>query len=203
MHDYAGSMHAMTLNTRLRIHQVDVLSDDWFVLKKTRFDWLRSDGRWQTVSRETYDRGDGATLLPFDRHRRTVLLIRQFRYPVYVNGHPDLLVETPAGQLEHAAPEARIRAEVEEETGYRLSHVHKVFEAFMSPGAITEKLHFFVAEYEPEMRVSDGGGLEHEGEEIEVLELGIDEALAMIADGRIIDAKAIMLLQYVALHVFR
>ena len=195
-------MHAMTLNTRLRIHQVDVLSDDWFVLKKTRFDWLRSDGRWQTVSRETYDRGDGATLLPFDRHRRTVLLIRQFRYPVYVNGHPDLLIETPAGQLEHAAPEARIRAEVEEETGYRLSHVHKVFEAFMSPGSVTEKLHFFVGEYSADMRVGAGGGLPGEGEDIELLELPFDEALRGVADGRIVDAKTLLLLQYAQLHLF-
>ena len=120
-----------------------------------------------------------------------------------IHGYDDLLIEAAAGVLDDASPEERIRAEAEEETGYRLHDVHKVFEAFMSPGAITEKLHFFVAEYEPEMRVSDGGGLEHEGEDIEVLELSIDEALAMIADGRIIDAKTIMLLQYAALHIFR
>jgi nudix-type nucleoside diphosphatase (YffH/AdpP family) len=142
-------------------------------------------------------------LLPFHRKRRSVMLVRQFRYPAFVNGYDDLLIEAAAGMLDNASPEERIRAEAEEEIGYRLHDVHKVFEAFMSPGAITEKLHFFIAEYEPEMRVSDGGGLADEGEEIEVLELGIDEALAMIADGRIVDAKTIMLLQHAALHVFR
>jgi nudix-type nucleoside diphosphatase (YffH/AdpP family) len=131
------------------------------------------------------------------------VLVRQFRYPAFVNGYDDLLIETAAGMLDNASPEERIRAEAEEEIGYRLHDVHKVFEAFMSPGAITEKLHFFVAEYEPEMRLGDGGGLADEGEEIEVLELSIDEALAMTADGRIVDAKTIMLLQYAALHVFR
>jgi nudix-type nucleoside diphosphatase (YffH/AdpP family) len=135
--------------------------------------------------------------------QRTVVLVRQFRYPAYVNGCDDLLIEAAAGLLDNESPEVRIRAEVEEETGYRLGHVRKVFEAFMSPGAITEKLHFFVAEYEPQMRVSSGGGIASEGEEIEVLELSIDQALAMIGDGRIADAKTIMLLQYAGLNVFR
>ena len=135
--------------------------------------------------------------------RRTVVLVRQFRYPAYVNGYDDLLIETAAGLLDNESPENRIRAEAEEETGYRLHDVHKVFEAFMSPGAVTEKLHFFVAEYEPDMKIGAGGGLADEGEDIEVLELSIDEALAMITDGRIVDAKTIMLLQYAALHIFR
>jgi len=132
-----------------------------------------------------------------------VVLVRQFRYPAYLNGYDDLLIEAAAGLLDNASPELRILAEAEEEIGYRLREVKKVFEAFMSPGAVTEKLHFFVAEYEPEMRVSDGGGLADEGEDIEVLELSIDEALAMIGDGRIVDAKTIMLLQYAALNIFR
>jgi len=132
-----------------------------------------------------------------------VVLVRQFRYPAYVNGYDDLLIETAAGLLDDASPEARIRAEAEEETGYRLHEVRKVFEAFTSPGAVTEKLHFFVAEYEPAMRAGDGGGIADEGEEIEVLEISIDEALAMIGDGRIVDAKTIMLLQYAALNIFR
>ena len=193
----------MPLSDRVRVKNVEILSDDYYLLNKTTFEYRRANGEWQQQVRESYDRGNCATVLPYNLPQRTVILVRQFRYPVFVNGYDDLLIEAAAGVLDNAEPEERIRAEAEEETGYRLHHVHKVFEAFMSPGAITEKLHFFVAEYEPEMRVSDGGGLEHEGEDIEVLELSIDEALAMIADGRIIDAKAIMLLQYAALHVFR
>jgi nudix-type nucleoside diphosphatase (YffH/AdpP family) len=129
--------------------------------------------------------------------------VRQFRYPAYVNGHDDLLIEAAAGLLDNLSPEQRIRAEAEEETGYRLGDIRKVFEAFMSPGAVTEKLHFFVAEYQPDMRVGSGGGIPDEGEDIEVLELSIDEALAMIGDLRIVDAKTIMLLQYAALNIFR
>ena len=193
----------MSVSDRVRVKDVRLLSDKKYILKATTFDWRRDNGEWQTQVRETYDRGNGATLLPYNLKDRTVVLVRQFRYPAFVNGYDDLLIESAAGMLDNASPEERIRAEAEEETGYRLHDVHKVFEAFMSPGAVTEKLHFFVAEYEPEMRVGAGGGLAHEGEEIEVLELSIDEALAMIADGRIVDAKTIMLLQYAALHVFR
>ncbi len=192
----------MTVSDRVRIKDVRVLSDGWTTLKTTTFEYRRASGEWQTQKRETYERDNAAAVLPYNLARRTVILVKQFRLPAFIRGYDDLLIEAAAGVLDNAEPEQRIRAEAEEETGYRLHHVHKVFEAFMSPGAITEKLHFFVAEYEPEMRVSDGGGQEHEGEDIEVLELSIDEALAMINDGRIIDAKAIMLLQYAALHVF-
>lgn len=192
----------MSVADRIRIGEVRVLSDDHYVLKKTIFDWRRADGSWQTTARETYDRGNGVTLLPYNRARRTVILTRQFRYPAYVNGYDDLLIETAAGLLDEAAPDARIRAEVEEETGYRLGAIDKVFECFMSPGSVTEKLYFYVAEYDAGMRVGDGGGVHHEGEDIGVLELGFDEAMAMIADGRICDAKAIMLLQYAALNLF-
>ena len=132
-----------------------------------------------------------------------MVLVRQFRYPAYVNGYDDLLIEAAAGLLDDASPEERIRAEAEEEIGYRLHDVRHVFEAFMSPGAVTEKLHFFVAEYEPSMKIGSGGGIADEGEEIGVLEVSIDEALAMIADGRIVDAKTIMLLQHAALRIFR
>ena len=149
------------------------------------------------------DRGNGATLLPYNLARRTVVLVRQFRYPAYVNGYDDLLIEAAAGLLDDESPEVRIRAEAEEETGYRLGEVRKVFEAFMSPGSITEKLHFFVAPYQPDMKVSGGGGNSDEGEDIEVLELPIDQAMAMIGDGRIVDAKTIMLLQYAALNIFQ
>jgi nudix-type nucleoside diphosphatase (YffH/AdpP family) len=193
----------MSIADRIRVKDVRLLSDNHYTLKTTTFEWRRANGEWQTQHRESYDRGNGATLLPYHLKQSTVVLVRQFRYPAYVNGYDDLLIEAAAGLLDNASPEARIRAEAEEETGYRLHEVHKVFEAFMSPGSVTEKLHFFVAEYEPEMRVGSGGGIADEGEEIEVLELSIDEALAMIADGRIVDAKTIMLLQYAALNIFR
>ena len=193
----------MSVSDRIRVREVRLLSDNWYVLKATTFDWRRADGSWQTQSRETYDRGNGAALLPYNLAARTVVLTRQFRYPAYVNGHDDLLVEAPAGLLDDATPEERIRAEVEEETGYRLGAIRKIFECFMSPGSVTEKLHFFVGEYDAAMRVGDGGGLESEGEEIAVLELPFDQAMAMIATGEIADAKTIMLLQYAALNIFK
>jgi nudix-type nucleoside diphosphatase (YffH/AdpP family) len=191
----------MTVSDRIRVKDVRVLSENPYVLKATTFEWRRADGEWQTQHRETYDRGNGAALLPYNVAQRTVVLVRQFRYPAYVNGYDDLLIEAAAGLLDNESPEVRIRAEAEEETGYRLGEIRKIFEAFMSPGSITEKLHFFVAEYEPGMRVGSGG-LADEGEDIEVLELPIDRGLAMVADGRIADAKTIMLLQYAALNLF-
>ena len=193
----------MTVSNRIRIKDERLLSKNYGTLKSTSFEWRRNDGKWQRMTREVFDRGNAAAILPYNLKRRTVVLARQFRLPAYVNGHDDLLIEAVAGLLDNAAPEDRIRAEAEEEIGYRLHHVHKVFEAFMSPGAVTEKIHFFVAEYEPGMRVGDGGGLADEGEEIEVLEIAFDEALAMIDDGRIVDAKTIMLLQYAALNIFK
>jgi nudix-type nucleoside diphosphatase (YffH/AdpP family) len=194
----------MTIADRIRVQNVRVLSDNHYTLKTTTFEWRRANGEWQTQARETYDRGNGATLLPYNLAQRTVVLVRQFRYPAFVNGCDDLLIEAAAGLLDKETPELRIRAEAEEETGYRLGEITKIFEAFMSPGAVTEKLHFFVAEYEATMRIGSGGGIASEGEEdIEVLELPIDQALAMIADGRIADAKTILLLQYAALNIFR
>jgi nudix-type nucleoside diphosphatase (YffH/AdpP family) len=192
----------MTISDRIRVQNVRVLSDSYGTLKSTTLQWRREDGTWQTQTRETYDRGQAAALLPYNRAQRTVIMVRQFRYPAFMAGHDDLLIEAAAGLLDDISPEERIRLEAEEETGYRLHDVHKVFDAFMSPGALTEKIHFFVAEYEPQMRVSAGGGLADEGEEIEVLEFGLDEALAMISDGRIVDAKTIMLLQHAALRIF-
>ena len=192
----------MSISDRIRVKTVRVLSDAYGKLKNTTLEWRRSSGEWQTQQRETYDRGGAATILPYNLARRTVVLVRQFRYPPYASGYDDLMIEAAAGLLDDASPEGRIRMEAEEEIGYRLREVRKIFAAFMSPGAVTEKIHFFVAAYEPDMRVSDGGGLAHEGEDIEVLELSIDEALLMIADGRIVDAKTIMLLQYAALHLF-
>ena len=192
----------MSLVGRIRIRDVRTLSDDWYILKKTTFDWRRADGTSQTLSRETYDRGNGATLLPFDLDRRTVLLTRQFRYPAYVNGYDGLLIETAAGLLDGESPESRIRMEVEEELGLRLHDVRKVFACFMSPGSVTERLHFFVGQYDASMRAGAGGGAQDEGEDIEVIEPTIDDALRMIEDGRICDGKTVMLLQYAALNLF-
>ena len=193
----------MSISDRIRVKDVRLLSDDHYTLKTTTFDWRRNNGEWQTQQRETYDRGDAATVLPYNLAQRTVLLVKQFRYPAYVNGHDDLMIEAAAGLLDDAEPELRIRLEAEEEIGYRLGEIREIFEAFMSPGAATQKIYFFVAAYEPSMRIGAGGGLAHEGEDIEVLELAIDEALAMITDGRIVDGKTIILLQYAALNIFK
>ena len=193
----------MSISDRIRVKGVRLLSDDYATVKSTALEWRRADGKWQAQSRETYDRGNAAAVLPYNLAGRSVVLVRQFRYPAYVSGYDDLLIEAAAGLLDGESPEVRILAEAEEETGYRLRHIRKVFESFMSPGALTEKLHFFVAEYDPAMKIGNGGGVASEGEDIEVLELSIDEALRMIGDGRILDGKTIMLLQYAALHIFR
>src|ERR1700742_3812117 len=198
----AGILHEVCMKKRVRIQKVETLSDDWYVLKKTTFDLLRSDGTWQRQSRETYDRGNGATILLYNLAQRTVVLTCQFRFPAFVNGHSGLLVEAAAGLLDEATPEDRIKAEVEEETGYRVEHVRKIFEAFMSPGSVTEKLYFFLAEYDSGSRVAAGGGNFVEGEDIEVLELSIEDAMAAIDKGEIADGKTIMLLQSAFIHVF-
>lgn len=188
------------MQDRIRIKKIETLSDNFYVLNKATFDYQRSDGSWQTQSREAYDRGNGATVLLYNKAQRTVVLIRQFRYPAYANGYEGTLIETCAGVLDEDDPETCVRKESEEETGYQVDQVRKVFEVFMSPGAVTEKLHFFIAEYSPDSRISEGGGLEDDGEDIEVLELPFSEALQMIQRGEICDAKTIMLLQYAALH---
>lgn len=181
---------------------VQVLSDNWYVLRKVTCSLRRRDGQWQTMSREAYDRGNGAALLLFDPRRSTVVLTRQFRLPAFLNGCADgLLIETCAGLLDGDDPETCIRREAEEETGYRVRQPRKVFEAYMSPGSVTEKLHLFVAEYEPGDRIRSGGGLEGEGEDIEVIEMPLADALAGIANGTIQDGKTIMLLQHVALEL--
>jgi nudix-type nucleoside diphosphatase (YffH/AdpP family) len=192
----------MRTTDRVRVQSVEILSDDWYVLKKTTFDYQRRDGTWQRQSRETYDRGNGATVLLYDPARRTVVLTRQFRLPAFVNGHDGLMIETPAGLLDEARPEDRVRIEAEEETGFRVQHVRRVFDAYMSPGSVTERLHFFVAEYDGAARVGTGGGVAEEGEDIEVLELPLDDALRLCADGEIMDGKTLLLLQYAQLHLF-
>lgn len=191
-----------SMEERLRIKKVETLADDWYVLKKTTFEIQRRDGTWQQQSRETYDRGNGATILLYNLERRTVVLVRQFRFPAFANGHPGLLIEAPAGLLDEASPEDRIKAEVEEETGYRVDRVRKVFEAFMSPGSVTEKLYFFVAEYDSSDKTTPGGGNRAEGEDIEVLELSIESAMKAVENGDIVDGKTIMLLQHAYIHLF-
>ncbi len=188
------------MQDRIRIRSVELLSENWGKLKRTTFDYRRGDGTWETQVRETYDRGDGAVILPFDPSRGTVLLVRQFRFPAFVSGHPEPLVEACAGLLDRDSPETAIRREAEEELGYRLRDVKQVYSPFMSPGSVTERLAFFVAEYGPDDRISDGGGAVDEGEDIEVLEVSLDEAMAMAHDGRIVDAKTIMLVQHLKLE---
>ena len=191
----------LTGNPDVVVTDVELLASGWHVLRRTTLRRRRPDGTWTTEQRETYDRGNGATLLPYDAERRTVLLTRQFRYPVYVNGHPDgMLIETAAGLLDDDSPEDAVRREVEEELGITVGEVEHVFDVFMSPGSVTERLHFFAAPYDAADRTGDRGGLADEGEDIEVVELGFDEALDMIDDGRIADAKTIMLLQWAALR---
>jgi len=183
----------------IRIIDDRILSDDWYSLKKYTFDLQRSNGDWQRQSREVYDRGNGATILLYNRDKKTVILTRQFRFPVFMNGHDGYLIETAAGLLDNMDPEKRIKAEAEEETGFRVSRVQKVFEAYMSPGSVTEKLYFYIAEYDAGDKAGAGGGIEAEGEDIEVLEWPLDAALAAIENGLIVDGKTIMLLYHVAL----
>ena len=186
-------------NPRVRVTRVRLLSDNWYRLHTTDFDFQAADGSWTSQSRETYDRGNGATILLYDVARRTVLLTAQFRYPVYVNGHPDgMLIEAAAGLLDDDDPETAIRREAVEETGHRVGEVTHVFDAYMSPGSVTERLHFYAAPYDAGTREHAGGGLAHEGEHIDLVELDIDEAVAAIGAG-IIDAKTIMLLQWAVL----
>jgi nudix-type nucleoside diphosphatase (YffH/AdpP family) len=186
-------------NPDVVVRDVEVTSDGWHVLRRTTFDLRRRDGTWETQQRETYDRGDGATLLPYDDERGTVLLTRQFRYPAYVNGHPDgMLLEAAAGLLDADEPETAVRREASEELGVELGEVEHLFDLFMSPGSVTERVHFYAAPYTPSARTADGGGVAEEGEDIEVVELALTDALEMCRDGRICDGKTVVLLQWAA-----
>jgi nudix-type nucleoside diphosphatase (YffH/AdpP family) len=190
-----------TDNPRVRVTDVRLLSDNWYRLHTTTFDLQADDGTWSSQSRETYDRGNGATILLYDVERRTVLLTSQFRYPAYVNGHPDgVLIEAAAGLLDDDDPETAIRREAIEETGHRVGEVTHVFDAYMSPGSVTEILGFFAAPYDASTREHAGGGLAEEGEQITLVELDIDEALDLVESGGIVDAKTIMLLQWAVLR---
>lgn len=189
------------MNNKIRNLEVSVLSDNWYILKKATFDYLGTNGEWETFSREVYDRGNGATILLYNKEKSTVILTSQFRMPTYLNGNEDgYMIEACAGLLDLDNPEDCIRRETEEETGYKITSVQKVFEAYMSPGSVTEILYFFTAEYTKDMKVSDGGGLEEETENIEVLELPFAKALEMVKTGEIKDAKTIMLLQYAQIN---
>lgn len=184
----------------IRILSEEILSDDYYLLKKTKFELTRRDGSTQVQTRESYDRGNGACILLHDPARKTVLLTRQFRYPAYANGHPAPLIEVCAGLLDEHDPETAIVKEAAEECGVEIAKPRRLFELFMSPGSVTEKLTFFAAEYSPAARVSAGGGLADEGEDIEVLEIPLREAIAMAGDGRIVDAKTVLLLHWAALN---
>jgi nudix-type nucleoside diphosphatase (YffH/AdpP family) len=184
-------------NPNVIVRDVEVTSDGWHVLRRTTFDYRRADGHWETQQRETYDRGNGATVLLYDPDRETVLLTRQFRFPAYVNDHPDgVLIEAAAGLLDDDDPETAIRRETSEELGVTLGELQHVYDVYMSPGSVTERLHFYAAAYTPADRISPGGGLAADGEDIEIVELPFTQALEMVADGRIADGKTIMLLYW-------
>lgn len=188
-------------NENIKIISKEILSDNWYTLNKITFEYRKKDGSIETQNREAYDRGNGATILLYNKAQQTVILTRQFRLPTYINGNSDgMLIETCAGLLDKDNPETAIKRETEEETGYQIKDVKKVFEAYMSPGSVTEILYFFVAEYTKDMKVSDGGGHHDEQENIEVLETSFSEALDMISAGEIKDGKTIMLLQYAQIN---
>jgi nudix-type nucleoside diphosphatase (YffH/AdpP family) len=189
-------------NPIITIQKTELLSNNWYVLNKVTFDYKMEDHDSETQVREVYDRGNGAVILLYNLTKKTVVLTRQFRLPTYLNGNTSgMVIEACAGLLDAENPEECIIRETEEETGYRLSSVKKVFQSYMSPGSVTEILHFFIGEYQPNMKVSDGGGLAEEHENIQVLEYSFDQAYQMIATGEIVDAKTIMLLQYAKINL--
>ncbi|MDD7887633.1 GDP-mannose pyrophosphatase NudK [Flavivirga sp. 57AJ16] len=178
-----------------------LLSDNHYILKKLTFDYLMKNGKWVTQMREVYNRGDGAGILLYNKEKQTVILIKQFRMPTYMNDNEDgFLVEICAGLLDKDNPEACIIREAEEEVGYRIKEVKKVYEAYSSPGVMTEKMHFFIGEYTDDMKVNNGGGLDSEHEDIEVLEIPFTEALNMLSTGKIVDTRTIVLLQYAIIN---
>ena len=188
------------MNQKVKILQTEILSNNWYTLKKVSYEYQKNNGQWETQTREAYDRGNGATILLYNKVNQTVILTRQFRMPTFINGNESgMLIEACAGLLDKDKPEDCIRRETEEETGYKISNPKKIFEAYMSPGSVTEVLYFFVAEYSANMKVNTGGGLEEEQEDIEVLEIPFDKAYNMINTGEIKDGKTIMLLQHAKL----
>jgi len=189
------------MDQKVKNIETKILSDDWYTLNKISFEYRFKSGEWVKQSRESYDRGNGATILLYNKLKGSVILINQFRMPTYVNGNSTgMMVESCAGVLDGDDPLTCIIKETEEETGYQIKNVKKVFEMYMSPGAVTEILHFFIAEYDEKMKVSEGGGLEAEHEDIEVLEINFRKALDMINSGEIKDAKTIILLQFAQIN---
>jgi len=187
--------------TKIKNIKKELLSDNWYTLNKFTFDFELQNGHWVTQERESYDRGNGAAILLYNKEKGTVVLTKQFRMPTYVNGNETgYMIEVCAGLLDDDNPEDCIKKEAEEETGYRINNVQKVMEVYSSPGSVTEILYYFVAEYSEDMKVSEGGGLESENEDIEVLEVTLNEALEMINTGEIKDAKTIILLQYAQIN---
>ncbi|PZX94403.1 GDP-mannose pyrophosphatase NudK [Flavobacterium aquariorum] len=188
-------------NPKIKNLKTELLSDNWYTLNKITYDYQKKDNTWETQIREAYDRGNGATILLYNKRNKTVILTRQFRLPTYLNGNKSgMMIEACAGLLDKDHPEQCIIRETEEETGYLLPAVQKIFETYMSPGSVTEIIYFFIGEYDESMKVSSGGGLEQEHEEIEVLEMPFDQAYGMIESGEIKDAKTIMLLQYAKIN---
>ncbi|MEG0848339.1 MAG: NUDIX domain-containing protein [Flavobacterium sp.] len=184
-------------NPEIKITETSLLSDNWYILNKVNFTYQKENEKIQTHVREVYDRGNGAGILLYNTTKKTVILTRQFRLPTFLNGNKTgMMIEVCAGLLDQDNPEECIIRETEEETGYRIKKVQKVVETYMSPGAVTEILYLFTGEYDESMKVSDGGGLDSEQENIEVLEYTFDEAYAMIESGEIVDAKTIILLQH-------
>ena len=188
-------------NKRIKNIESTLLSNNYYILNKLNFDYLMSSGKWVNQMREVYDRGDGAGILLYNKEKQTIILTKQFRMPTYMNDNKDgFLVEIAAGMLDKDNPEACVIRETEEEVGYRLKEVKKVYEAYSSPGVMTEKMHFFVGEYTDDMKVNNGGGLESEYEDIEVLEFPFIKAVDMLNRGEIIDTRTIVLLQYAMIH---
>ena len=188
-------------NSKVKINSVQNLSDNWYKLDNIDFDYQTKDGNWQNQQRECYDRGNGAAILLYNPSKKTVILTKQFRMPSYLNEHADgMMIEVCAGLLDADDPLTCIIKEAEEETGYKISNPKKILEIYSTPGAVTEKLFYFIAEYSDDMKISEGGGLEEETEELEVLEMDFNKAIEMISTGEICDAKTIILLQYAQIH---
>lgn len=188
------------MNNSIKILKTEIVCKSWHTLRKVTYEYLQNDGSWQTQSREAYDRGNGAVILLYNKKQNSIILTEQFRMPTYINGNDTgMMIEACAGLLDNDNPEDAIKRETEEETGYKINDIKKVFEAYMSPGSVTEILYFFIAEYSKDMKVNEGGGVAHEHENIEVLEMNFNDAMDMIGTGEIKDAKTIMLLQYLRL----
>ena len=192
----------MPNSKRINIKNIKILSDNHFILKRYEFEYMRKDGTKQLQMREVYDCGDAVAALIYNREKQTVILVKQFRMPCFVNGNLDALLEVPAGLLDGMEPSKRIIEELKEETGYQVENLEKIYEGFACPGALTQKVHFFVGEYQDKDKTSLGGGIVDEGEEIEILEMSFSKALELLKNNQIQDMKTIMLLQYAQLKIF-